>query len=69
MPTSFQHHSVLLSQTIHWLCPSVEPTTSLDNYVDCTVGGAGHSTAILENHPLNQLICIDRDSMAGTNGN
>ena len=33
-------------------------------FVDCTVGGAGHSTAILENHPLNQLICIDRDSLA-----
>ena len=29
-------------------------------FVDCTVGGAGHSTTILKTHPLNQLICIDR---------
>ena len=62
MPTVLIH-SVLLPQTIHWLCPTVDGTTQR-KYVDCTVGGAGHSTAILENHPLNQLLCIDRDTIA-----
>ena len=63
MPTSFDHHSVLLSQTIHWLCPTVDPELRRQ-FVDCTVGGAGHSTAILNNHPHNHLLCIDRDALA-----
>ena len=63
MPTTFDHHSVLLPQTIQWLCPTVDGT-SQRKFIDCTVGGAGHSTAILENHPLNHLLCIDRDTMA-----
>lgn len=63
MSTSFDHHSVLLSQTIQWLCPVAEPPTRRQ-FVDCTVGGAGHSAAILANHPLNHLICIDRDAIA-----
>ena len=63
MSTSFEHHSVLLSQTIQWLCPTVD-NPIYRQFIDCTVGGAGHSTAILENHPHNQLICIDRDAVA-----
>jgi 16S rRNA (cytosine1402-N4)-methyltransferase len=63
MPTTFDHHSVLLPQTIQWLCPTVDGT-SQRKFIDCTVGGAGHSKAILENHPLNHLLCIDRDTMA-----
>lgn len=63
MSIIFEHHSVLLPQTIGWLCPPAEATK--DRYfVDCTVGGAGHSKAILDNHPLNQLLCIDRDAVA-----
>ena len=63
MSTSFDHHSVLLSQTIQWLCPAAEPSVRRQ-FVDCTVGGAGHSAAILNNHPLNHLVCIDRDAIA-----
>lgn len=63
MSTSFHHHSVLLQQTIHWLCPDLE-SSHKRLFVDCTLGGAGHSTAILRQHPLNHLIGIDRDAMA-----
>ena len=63
MPIPFDHHSVLLPQTIDWLCPTIDVTKNR-YFVDCTVGGAGHSMAILDNHPLNQLLCIDRDAMA-----
>ena len=63
MSTSFEHHSVLLTQTVHWLCPSADALIHRQ-FIDCTVGGAGHTTAILENHPHNHLICIDRDSVA-----
>ena len=63
MSTTFNHHSVLLPQTIQWLCPTTDSTEER-YFIDCTVGGAGHSTAILNNHPLNQVFCIDRDAVA-----
>ena len=63
MPLPFEHHSVLLEQTIQWLCPEVAPNQQR-LFVDCTLGGAGHSTAILEHHSLNHLLGIDRDSTA-----
>ena len=63
MNTVFNHHPVLLPQTIQWLCPPVDANIARQ-FVDCTLGGAGHSNAILENHPLNQILGIDRDVVA-----
>lgn len=63
MNNAFNHHSVLLPQTIQWLCPSVD-SNQHRQFVDCTLGGAGHSLAILKNHPLNQILGIDRDAVA-----
>lgn len=33
-------------------------------FLDCTLGGAGHSQLILEAHPENRLTAIDRDARA-----
>ena len=63
MNTPFDHHSVLLDQTIQWLCPTIIEDRSF-HYVDCTLGGAGHATQILKANVNNQLIGIDRDPLA-----
>jgi 16S rRNA (cytosine1402-N4)-methyltransferase len=56
---AFVHESVLLAEVLEALSPR-------DNgvYVDGTLGGAGHSAALLERHPGARLIGIDRDPMA-----
>ncbi len=65
MSISFEHHSVLLPQTIQLLCPTPpESPTEVLRFVDCTLGGAGHSTAILEQHTQNHIVGIDRDALA-----
>ena len=63
MHTSFDHHSVLLEQTIHWLCPPKNEQRSY-HYIDCTLGGAGHALRILSSNEDNHLIGIDRDPQA-----
>jgi 16S rRNA (cytosine1402-N4)-methyltransferase len=54
---SFEHESVLVGEVLQYLNPQ-------DNgvYVDCTVGGGGHSSAIAG--PGRRLIGIDRDPAA-----
>lgn len=60
MQENFGHYSVLLDETVNGLNIKEDGI-----YVDCTLGGAGHSNAILKK--LGQggrLIGIDRDSYA-----
>lgn len=52
----FQHISVLFDETIESL--DIKPDGL---YVDCTCGGAGHSSEILKNIKNGKLVAIDRD--------
>lgn len=42
----FQHKTVLLRETVDGL--NIKPDGT---YVDCTLGGAGHSTYLLRSYP------------------
>ncbi len=56
----FLHQPVLLEEVLAWLNPKSGGT-----YVDCTVGGGGHSAAILESSgPDGRLIGLDQDPHA-----
>ena len=59
MTQSFQHESVMLSEIVDVL--GQVPTGV---YVDATLGGAGHATALLEQRDDMSLIGIDRDPVA-----
>lgn len=59
MQTNFGHYSVLLHETVDML--NISPDGI---YVDCTLGGAGHSEQILKHLENGKLIGIDRDSYA-----
>lgn len=59
-PQSFSHYSVLLGESVDGLC--VKPDGI---YVDCTLGGGGHSEAIASRlREGGRLISIDQDSAA-----
>lgn len=54
------HIPVLLDEVIRFLNPQ-----SNQNFIDCTLGGGGHSKAILEKSgPLGRLLAIDLDPAA-----
>lgn len=55
----FKHIPVLFKETIDSLC--VKPDGI---YVDCTAGGGGHSSAILERLENGRLVMIDQDPQA-----
>lgn len=55
----FKHKSVLLAETIRGLDIKPEGT-----YVDCTLGGGGHSEEIIQRLTLGRLIAIDQDTDA-----
>lgn len=55
----FRHVSVLLSECIDALAIKPEGT-----YVDCTLGGGGHSLEIVKRLTVGRLIAIDRDGDA-----
>lgn len=59
MPSEFHHIPVLFSETIDSL-----NIVSGGVYVDCTAGGGGHSSAILERLGEGRLIAVDRDPEA-----
>lgn len=52
----FSHTPVLLNETLDLL--NVKPTGT---YLDCTLGGGGHSAKILEKLTTGHLIALDRD--------
>ena len=56
----FKHKSVLLDESVNWIV-----TDPAGIYVDCTLGGAGHSSHIAERlQPEGHLIGIDQDEDA-----
>ena len=57
--TEFHHVSVLLEECIQALCIKPDGT-----YVDGTLGGAGHSSQIVQRLTTGRLIGIDRDPKA-----
>lgn len=59
MTAEFRHKSVLLAEAIRGL-NIIEDGT----YVDCTLGGGGHSLEILKKIPGGRLIAIDQDKDA-----
>lgn len=59
MPAEFHHIPVLFNETIDSL--NIVPGGV---YVDCTAGGGGHSSAILERLGEGSLIAVDRDPEA-----
>jgi 16S rRNA (cytosine1402-N4)-methyltransferase len=61
-PPPFEHVTVLLEETLAALLTSDAPSDGV--YLDVTVGGAGHSTVLLERAPRARLIAFDRDPRA-----
>jgi 16S rRNA (cytosine1402-N4)-methyltransferase len=60
MQTNFQHETVLLKESVEGIFGNPDGT-----YVDCTLGGGGHSAAILSRlSPQGCLVGIDRDPAA-----
>ena len=60
MQEIFRHETVLLKESVDGII--TDPSGS---YVDCTLGGGGHSAAILERlNPQGMLIGFDRDPAA-----
>ena len=56
--TAFQHLPVLPAEVAEQLALPVDRPARL---IDCTVGGGGHSAALLERAPKLELLGIDRD--------
>lgn len=59
MTNSFAHESVMLQEILE-----VFATTETGVFADCTLGGAGHSVALLSAHPHLRLLGIDQDDVA-----
>ncbi len=54
----FVHATVMKTEVTEALAPRA------GIYVDATVGGGGHSEAILEAHPESKVVALDRDQIA-----
>ena len=59
MSQSFVHDPVMLQEILE-----VFSSMNTGVFADCTLGGAGHSTAILSAHPQVRLLGIDQDDVA-----
>lgn len=59
MTADFSHESVMLDEVV-----AVFATVPPGTVVDATLGGAGHSVAILERYPQLSILGIDRDETA-----
>lgn len=57
--STFSHKPVLFYETVDGL--DIKPTGT---YVDCTLGGAGHSSLALSRLTTGRLICLDQDMTA-----
>ena len=56
--SKIMHQPVLLEQVIKYLDPKTD-----ENFIDCTVGEAGHSRAIFDlNSPNGKILGIDVDA-------
>jgi 16S rRNA (cytosine1402-N4)-methyltransferase len=55
---TFEHVPVLLREVLFWLQPGLERKPLL---VDCTVGGGGHSAALMKAVPQASVLGLDRD--------
>jgi len=58
MRMQFEHISVLTQEVVDFAPESTQ------TILDCTLGGGGHSSCLLENFPDAKLYGIDRDSLA-----
>ncbi len=57
---AFVHETVLLHETVSLVLPRAE-----GRYIDCTLGGAGHSELLLqESSPSGKLLALDQDEIA-----
>lgn len=65
---TFHHISVLLEQTVEQVTSSalVQKTPTLEKlwFLDCTLGGGGHTKKILERIPHANVVGVDRDKEA-----
>jgi 16S rRNA (cytosine1402-N4)-methyltransferase len=52
----FSHKPVLFYETVDGL--NIKPDGT---YVDCTLGGGGHSSLVLSRITTGKLICLDQD--------
>ncbi|MBI3732273.1 MAG: 16S rRNA (cytosine(1402)-N(4))-methyltransferase RsmH [Chloroflexi bacterium] len=60
MNSPVRHVPVLFAEVMNWL--ALKPTGI---YIDCTLGGGGHASGILEgSRPAGRLLALDRDSDA-----
>ena len=57
--SEYKHIPVLLNEAIESL--NINPNGI---YVDCTLGGGGHSSEILKQLTTGHLICFDQDEYA-----
>ena len=59
MEKNYSHYSVLLNESIEGLNINKDGI-----YVDCTLGGGGHSSEILKRLTTGKLISFDQDEYA-----
>lgn len=60
---AFEHETVMVSETLAWLKPQ-----SGKVYADATLGGGGHTAAILDaSAPSGRVVAVDRDAHAVEN--